>query len=339
MRIASFIVILSLAFGFSSLVADTDFVNVYSARKENLIKPLLDKFTENTGIKVNLVTAQADALLTRLESEKEHSPADLLITTDAGRLYRAQNSNLLDCTQIPEMDTLVPVNYRHKQGCWYALSLRSRTIMLVKDKLNPSMVPTYESLSDPRWKGKICVRSSNNIYNQSLVASMLAHSSKAKTVTWLKGLVNNFARSPAGGDRDQILAAAAGLCDIVIANTYYLAMMLDSNNEQQSQAAQKMLVTWPNQNNRGAHVNVSGAGVIKTAPNKQNAKRLLQYLASDEAQDWYARVNHEYPIRKNVPVPALLKAWGHFKTDKLNLSQLGKLNTDAVKLMDQAGWQ
>lgn len=315
-------------------------VNVYSARQENLIKPLLDKFTERTGIRVRLVTGKADELLARLNLEKEYSPADLLITTDAGRLHRAKQANLLNCTVAPSLNKQVPANYRDPDGCWYALSLRARTIMAVKNRVPTEQIPSsYESLGDSRWRGKICVRSSGNIYNQSLVASVLASRGQDETLKWLKDFRANFARPPSGGDRDQILAAAGGLCDVVIANTYYLAMMLAGDDEQQLQAARQMLVTWPNQKDRGTHVNVSGAGVIRTAPHPDNAYKLLEYLASDEAVEWYAETNLEYPIRANVPVPDILRSWGDFKADTINLSKLGELNADAVKLMDQAAWQ
>ena len=336
----AFIAICFMIFAFSSTTyaADEQAVNVYSARQENLIKPLLDRFTEATGIKVNLVTGKADALLARLQLEKEHSPADLLITTDAGRLHRAKAAKLLQCTTSPSLEKLVPEHYRDPNGCWYALSLRARTIMLVKDTLNQKTVPTYASLSNPQLRGKICIRSSSNIYNQSLVASVLAAVGEQATVTWLKGLTANFARPPSGGDRDQILAAAGGLCDIAIANTYYLAKMLASGEEQQVWAANKMLVSWSDQAGRGTHINVSGAGIIRTAPNPKNAEKLLTYLTSDEAQTWYAEANYEYPIRKTISIPEVLRDWGDFKADTINLSKLGELNTAAVKLMDKAGW-
>ena len=314
-------------------------VNLYSARKEALIKPLLDRFTELTGIQVNLVTGKADALLKRLESEGRNSPADLLLTTDAGRLHRAKAAGLTQAIDSAELQSAIPAAYRDPEGHWYGLSLRARPILYVKDKVDPKELSTYEDLADPKWKGRICVRSSDNIYNQSLVASLIAADGAKATETWAAGLVGNLARPPRGGDRDQIKAAAAGQCDIAVANTYYLAGMLTSKDAGQKAAAERMAVFWPNQDGRGAHVNVSGAAITKAAKHKAAAVQLIAFLADDEAQQWYAETNGEYPIRKEIPVSPVLAAWGEFKTDDLNLEHLGELNGDAVRLMDRAGWK
>jgi len=314
-------------------------VNIYSARKEELIKPLLDRFSEQTGITVNLVTGDADALLKRLESEGRNSPADLLLTTDAGRLHRALEAGV---TQPVVTDVLlqgVPAAYREPEGHWYGLSLRARPIFYVKGKVTPEQLSSYEDLADPKWKGRICIRSSGNIYNQSLVASMIAHSGEEKVEQWATGLVNNLARSPKGGDRDQIKAAAAGECDIAVANTYYYGGMLASNDEAELMAAEKVAIFWPNQQDRGTHVNVSGALLTAHAPNRDNAVKLLEFLVQPEAQSWYAEVNYEYPVREGVEWSALLQQWGQFKSDNLNLSQLGKYNGQAVMIMDRAGWK
>lgn len=314
-------------------------VNIYSARKEALIKPLLDQFTEQTGVKVNLVTGKADALIKRLQSEGRNSPADLLLTTDAGRLHRAKAAGLLQPVSTETIDQQVPGQYRDPEGHWVGLSVRSRVIMYNKEQVKPGELSTYEKLADPRWKGRICIRSSNNIYNQSLVASMIVADGAEKTTQWAKGLVANLARPPHGGDRDQIKAAAAGQCDLAVANTYYLAKMIQSGKADQQAAAAKVGVFWPNQEDRGAHVNVSGAGVTAYAANKENAIRLMEFLVSDQAQKWYAESNHEYPVSANVPISSTLAAWGQFKSDAVNLSELGKNNAEAVKLMDRAGWR
>jgi iron(III) transport system substrate-binding protein len=334
------ITILSLLIGLpgiGSAVEQT--VNVYSARKENLIKPLLDRFTEQTGIQVNLVTGKADALLKRLQSEGRNSPADLLITTDAGRLHRAVQAGVTRPVASETLDRVVPEAFRDPQGHWFGLSLRARPILYVKDKVDPATLSSYEDLADPRWRGEVCIRSSNNIYNQSLVASLIAADGEEQTEAWAKGLVKNFARPPKGGDRDQIKAAAAGMCDLAVANTYYLVGMLTSKDDAERTAAQKMGVFWPNQSGRGAHVNVSGAAVTAAAKHPENAVKLLEFLVSKESQAWYAEVNGEYPVRPDVPSSELLQSWGEFKADTLNLSRLGELNPEALRLMDRAGWK
>ncbi|OUS30309.1 Fe(3+) ABC transporter substrate-binding protein [Gammaproteobacteria bacterium 45_16_T64] len=314
-------------------------VNLYSARKEALIKPLLDKFTEKTGVKVNLVTGKADALLTRLKSEGKNTPADVFLTSDAGRLHRAEEANVLQAIQSKELNASVPASYRDPEGYWYGLSLRARPILYVKNKVSPETLSTYEALATPEFKGKICIRSSSNIYNQSLVASMIAVDGEADTETWANGLVGNMARPPKGGDRDQIKAAAAGQCVIAVANTYYFGKMLAGGDAAQKTAAEKLAVFWPNQKGRGTHVNISGAGVTAHAKNKDNAIKLIEFLASNDAQSWYAQVNYEYPVREGVKPSNVLAQWGSFKADNLNLSRLGDLNSKAVMVMDRAGWK
>lgn len=320
-------------------VAAAETVNIYSARKEALIKPLLDQFTQDTGIEVKLVTGKADALLQRLKSEGRNSPADLLLTTDAGRLHRAKEAGVLAPVQSDTLIGSIPANYRDPEHYWFGLSMRARPILYVKGKVKPSELSTYEALAEPKWKNRICIRSSDNIYNQSLVASMIASDGAQQTETWAEGFVKNFARPPRGGDRDQIKAAAAGVCDIAIANTYYLAMMLTGDDSAQRQAAEKVAVFWPNQEGRGTHVNVSGIGMTAAAKNRDNARRLMEYMVSEAAQRWYADTNHEYPVVEAVPASDTLRAWGDFKADDLNLSRLGELNAEAVRLMDRAGWK
>ena len=320
--------------------AETNELNLYSARKEQLIKPLLDKFTEQTKIKVNLVTGKADALLKRLEIEGKNSVADIFITTDAGRLSRAQQAGVLQSIQSDVLNKAIPANLREPNGFWYGLSQRARPIFYAKDRVKPEDLSTYEALADEKWKGSICVRSSNNIYNQSLVASMLAHNKKEDVEQWAKAFVGNFAKPPKGGDRDQIKAAAAGQCDIAIANTYYFGKMVHAKKDpKQQQAAEKMAIFWPNQAGRGAHVNISGIAVTKAAKNKENAIKLIEFLVKEESQKWYAESNHEYPVVEGVAWSETLTSWGKFKADTLNLSNLGKLNTEAVKLMDRSGWK
>lgn len=316
-----------------------DEVNVYSARKEDLIKPLLDKFTVKTGINVNLVTGKEDALLERLKREGRNSPADLLLTSDAGRLHRAQEAGMLAPVESVVLNKLVPAGYRDPKGYWFGLSVRVRPIAYATQRVHANELSTYEALADRKWKGRICIRSSDNIYNQSLVASMIAQRGVAATETWAKAFVANFARPPVGGDRDQVLAVAAGQCDVAIVNTYYLAAMLNDKDAAQREAAQKLTVFWPNQKDRGAHVNVSGIGVTAAARHRASAVRLIEYLASDEAQTWYAEVNHEYPIRPVLAPSKTLASFGQFKPDGMSLHLLGQHNAEAVRLMDRAGWK
>jgi iron(III) transport system substrate-binding protein len=315
-------------------------VNVYSARKEALIKPLLDKFSAETGIKTNLITAKADKLLTRMINEGQNTPADVFITVDAGRLYRAKEADLLQPIINSTIEKAVPAHLRDSDKLWVGLSQRARVIFYAKDRVKPEELSTYEDLANAKWKKRICIRGSGNIYNQSLVASMIAVNGKAETQQWADALVANFARDPKGGDRDQIKAAAAGQCDLAIANTYYYGKMLASKKDPaQVEAANKMGVFWPNQSDRGVHVNVSGAGISKYSKNKENAVKLLEYLVSDEAQSWYASVNYEYPVSNTAKISGLVAEWGNFKSDALNLSKLGEFNSDAVKTMDKAGWK
>ncbi len=314
-------------------------VNIYSARQEPLIKPLLDRFSKRRGVKVRLVTGKADALLARLKLEGRDSPADLLITTDAGRLYRAKEAGLLQAVESETLNANIAPRYRDPQNHWFGLSLRARAILAVAGKADTAAPARYESLADPVWRGRICIRSSDNIYNQSLVASMMHANGADATLAWAKGLVANFARPPAGGDRDQILAAAGGLCDIAVANTYYLAMMLQSGNAAQREAAKKIRVVWPNQRDRGVHINISGAGVTRAAKHREDAVALLEYLAGADAQRWYAEANNEYPVLDGIAPGAVLQAWGEFKADDINLELLGRLNRDAVELTNRAGWR
>jgi iron(III) transport system substrate-binding protein len=330
---------LALALPLNVATASAEEVNVYSARKEQLIKPLLDEFSRETGIEVNLITSKADALLKRLETEGENSPADVLITTDAGRLHRAKEAGVLQSALTEALKQQVPTNLQDTDGYWLGLTTRARVIVYAKDRVDPAELSTYEALADEQWRNRICIRSSNNIYNQSLVASMLAHKGETATEQWANGLVKNFARKPAGGDRDQVKAVAAGQCDIAVVNTYYLGQMIHGSDPAQKEAVRQVAIFWPNQAGRGAHVNVSGVGVTKAADNKDNALKLIDFMLSKNAQKWYAEVNHEYPAVEGVAWSDTLKDWGQFESDALNLNRLGELNTQALRIMDRAGWR
>ena len=314
-------------------------VNVYSARQENLIQPLLDRFTAETGITVNLVTGKAAQLLQRLKSEAGNTPADVLITTDAGNLHRAKIAGVLQAVQSKTLNERIPASYRDRDAQWFGLSLRARPIMYSIERVKPAELSTYEALADPKWTGRICIRSSNNIYNQSLVASMIAANGVAATEQWVRGLVANFARPPKGGDRDQIKSVAAGECDIAIANTYYLGGMLTGDDPVQREQARKVAVFWPNQDGRGVHVNVSGAGVTRAAQHRDEAVQLIEFMTDDASQAWYAEANSEYPVVPGIPWSKVLQGFGTFKADPLNLTVLGDNNAEAVRLMDRAGWK
>ena len=324
---------------FTQVIVHADEVNVYSARKEALILPLLKKFRAETGIGFNLITAKADTLLKRIEAEGQSTPADVFITTDAGRLQRARAAGVLQSVDNPVLAARIPANLRDKDNYWFGLSQRARIIFYAKDKVAEAELSTYEALADEKWKHRVCIRSSDNIYNQSLVASMIEADGIEKTEAWASGLVANFARKPAGGDTDQLRAAAAGLCDIAIANTYYFGRLVNSDKEKDQKVATSLAVFWPNQDDRGAHINVSGAGITRYAQHPEAAERLLEFLVSAESQTWYAEVNNEYPVVADATIPATLISFGKFKGDSLNLTRLGENNRAAVQLMDRAGWR
>ncbi len=320
-------------------LADSE-VNIYSARKENLIKPLLEQFTSETGIKVNLVAGKASALLKRLQVEGRNTPADLFLTADAGRLHVAKQAGLLQPVESKILSDAIPAHLRDKENQWFGLSRRARVIIYSKQRVKPDMLSTYEDLVNPKWKGKICIRSSGNIYNQSLLASMVAHQGKAAAQKWAAGVVANMARPPRGNDRAQVKAVAIGECDIAVVNSYYLGNMRTSSDQSERDAAAKVALFFPNQNDRGTHINISGAGITKYASNRGNARKLLEFMVDDKAQKWYADSNHEYPVKAGIEVSPVVKAWGYpFKEDNLDMGKLGRYNVTAVKIFDRVGWR
>ncbi|MFT2111520.1 Fe(3+) ABC transporter substrate-binding protein [Marinomonas sp. 2405UD68-3] len=333
--------VLALMSLLSNTVIASDEVNLYSARQEALILPLLVNFTKETGVMVNLITGSDDQLLRRLQVEGDASPADLFITVDAGRLHRAKEAGVLQPIESDVLTEKVPSNLKNVDNYWYSLSQRARVIFYAKDRVTPEELSTYEDLADPKWKGRLCIRSSGNIYNQSLVGSMLEAADEAHTQEWLNGLVKNFARPPVGGDTDQLKAVAAGECDITVANTYYFGRLVNSKKAESQAVAEKLGVFWPNQGkgDRGAHVNVSGIGVTASSENKENAIKLIEFLLSDKSQTWYAEINNEYPVVNGISPPSSLAQYGEFKSDQLNLTKLGENNRRAVEMMDIAGWK
>ena len=309
-------------------------VNIYSARHYNTDDQLYDGFTEQTGIKVNLIEGKDDELIERVKSEGANSPADILITVDAGRLWRAAEAGIFAPVESEVLEEKIPENLQDPENRWFGYSKRARVIVYNKDKVDPSQLSTYEDLSDPKWKGKFIVRSSSNIYNQSLVAGMIEAEGEEATTEWIKSLVANFARSPQGNDTSQIEDVAAGIADLTLANTYYLARY-----EDEPEVFNKVGVFFPNQENRGTHVNISGAGMLKSAPHSENAIAFLEYLATPEAQEFFALGNNEYPVVEGTPVNEAIKSFGEFKEDTTNVSAYGKNNADAVKIMDRSGWK
>ncbi|SMO38484.1 Fe(3+) ABC transporter substrate-binding protein [Gracilimonas mengyeensis] len=316
-------------------------VNVYSARHYDTDQQLYDEFTEKTGIEVNLIEGGSDELIERVRSEGINSPADILITVDAGRLWRAEEADILQSFESDVINERVPSEFRHPDGLWIGLSKRVRGLVVNPDAVENHEELNYEDLAEPRFEGRVCVRSSNNIYNQSLIASMVETIGAEATEEWATGLVNNFARDPQGGDRDQIRAVAAGVCDVAIANHYYLAVMITGGDEADQEAASQVEFVFPNQgeDERGAHINISGAGILKNSPNKQNAVRFLEYLTTEDAQKYFISGNNEYPINDDAEIAEVLQSFGEYKSDAVNVSALGRNNPEAIQIMDRAGWQ
>jgi iron(III) transport system substrate-binding protein len=334
-----------MAVGLTNLVpvvANADGVNIYSYRQEALIKPQLEAFRRTTGISYKLITGKAGGLLQRLKNEGMNSPADVLLTVDAGRMHRAIELGILQPVRSPILEAQIPPRFRDPEGRWFGLGVRARAIFYHVDRVKPSQLSSYEDLAKSQWKGRILIRSSNNIYNQSLLASMIKHHGLDKAEAWARGIVANLARRPQGGDRDQLRAVAAGEGDVAIANNYYYARLLTSKKAKDRKVTEKVKVFWPNQsgpNGWGTHVNVSGAAVTKSAKNRANAIRLLEFLVGEGAQRIYASVGYEYPVRRGVTRGSVVAGMGHFKMDNLPLENLGRHNAEAVRIFDRVGWR
>jgi len=314
-------------------------LNLYSGRHYGTDQKIYDSFTAKTGIRVNLVEASSDALLERIIAEGANSPADVLLTVDAGRLWRAEQAGLLEPIKSAALEQGVPEYLRHPDGLWFGLTKRARVLMYHKDRVNPADLSTYEDLTDAKWRGKILTRSSTNVYSQSLVGSMIAVHGEADTEAWCRGLVANFARPPQGGDTDQIRAVAAGAGDVAISNTYYLARLLKSQKPEDREVGRQIGVFFPNQQDRGTHVNISGGGVLKRAPNKEAAIQFMEHLISPESQEIFAKSNNEYPVLKDVSTDFVVLSWGTFKEDTVNAAVFGANNPLALQITDRAGWK
>ncbi|MCA3019171.1 MAG: Fe(3+) ABC transporter substrate-binding protein [Rhodocyclaceae bacterium] len=325
----------------TAAAADSKVLNLYSSRHYQTDEALYTNFEKKTGIKINRIEGPEDPLLERMKSEGTRSPADVLITVDMGRLMKAQEAGLFQPIKSSALENSIPAELRAADGSWFGFSIRARPIIYAKGKLNPTELPDYESLADPKWKGKICVRSGSHPYNISMLSSIIAAHGPAKAEDWARGVVANMARAPKGGDTDQIKAVAAGECDITISNTYYFARLLRSDKPEDKALVAKVGVIFPNQtgaNARGTHINISGAGVARYAPNKDNAIKFLEYLATPEAQRYFADGNNEYPAVGKMSSVAL-DSLGTFKRDPLKMEMVGKNYAAASQIFDRAGWK
>lgn len=323
-----------------SAAAQEKVLNLYSSRHYQTDEALYANFTQKTGIRVNRIEANEDALLERLRNEGARSPADVLMTVDAGRLWRAEQMGLFAPVKSRVLEERIPGELRHPDGLWFSFSVRARPIFYAKGAVDSADIRDYEDLAKPKWKGKVCVRSSANMYNLSLMGSMIAGVGPVKAEEWAKGVVANFARSPRGGDTDQLKAVAAGECQVAIANTYYYVRLLKSPKPDERAVAEKLGVVFPNQAGRGTHVNVSGAGALKHAPHRDAAVKFLEYLASDEAQAYFANGNNEWPVVKSaVAANPTLESLGKFKAENVSISTIGKNQIAAQRILDRVGYR
>lgn len=308
-------------------------VVVYSARIEQLIKPMFDAFTKETGIKVKYTTDNEGALLARLQAEGKNTPADMLITADAGNLWAAAQEKLLKPVHSQVLESNIPAHLRDPHNEWFGLSIRARTLVYNTKKVKPSELSTYEDLADPKWNKRLCLRSSKKVYNQSLVAMMIADHGEAEAERVVKGWVANLATDPLSDDTRALEFVAAGKCDVTLVNTYYYGRLMKKDPNL------PLAVFWPNQESGGVHVNISGAGITRYGRNEQAAIKLLEFLSSDKAQNLFADVNMEYPANPKIAADPFVAAWGSFKQNSMNLVKAGELQTTAVKLMDRAGYR
>ncbi len=320
--------------------AQTNVLNLYSSRHYQTDESLYSNFTKQTGIKLNRIEAAEDPLIERIRNEGTASPADVLVTVDAGRLWRAEQMGIFQPITSKLLESRLPANMHSAGNNWFGFSTRARVIIYNKSMVNAADVQNYEDLANPKLKGKVCTRSGSHVYNLSLMSALIEHWGEAKAEEWARGVVANFARSPKGGDTDQITAVASGECGVAITNTYYYARLFGSEKPDDRKLMQNVALVWPNQKSFGTHLNVSGAGVLKYAPNKEAAIRYLEYLASDAAQSYFASGNNEWPSVPSAPLNnSTLEAMGKFKADNMNISALGKNQAAAQKIFDRAGYK
>ena len=313
-------------------------LTIYRHRHYDVDKEIFANFEKEMGVKINVVNASADELIQRIESEGDQTPADLLITVDAGRLVRAKEKNLFQSFNSSMIDSTIPANFKDSENQWVGITKRARVIVYSKERVDPSELTSYEDLTDGKWKNRILVRSSGNIYNQSLMSSLISANGEDNAMNWAKEITNNFAREPKGNDRDQVKAILAKEGDIAIVNTYYIGRLLNSDDELERRAGNAVNVFFPNQEDRGTHINISGIGIIKNSKKVELATLFIEYLLSKDVQEQFATANYEYPINSNASSASVLEEWGDFKEDTLPLQRLGELNKEAVMVFDRAGW-
>ena len=331
---------LALALCAFSAAAQDNVVNIYSARHYKTDEALYEGFTKLTGIKVNRIEGGEDALIERVRNEGPRSPADVLITVDAGRLWRAEQLGLFQPVKSRTLEMRIPESFRESGGQWFGFSMRARVIAYNKANVRPGEIQSYEGLADPKWKGRVCMRSSTNVYNLSLMGALIDHMGEQKAETWAKGVRANLAQEPKGGDTDQLMAVAAGQCDVTVSNQYYYARLARSEKPEEKQAAERLGIVFPNQKSWGAHVNISGAGVLKNAPHRAAAVKFLEYLASDDAQRYFADGNNEWPVVANLRIDnPVLAGFGDFKRDRLNVAVLGRNQPNSQKIYDRVAWK
>ena len=340
MRYFIFIITMILA-SCSTQNEESNEVNLYSQRHYSVDELQYKNFTEKTGIKVNVVKANADELIERLKNEGENSPADLFVTVDAGKLYNARESGVLQKIPSEAINKNIREDILDADSYWAPITYRSRIIVYSNERVSESDLSTYEDLASSKWKNRILVRSSSNAYNQALMSSLVANLGSENTEKWSSAVVSNFARDPKGSDRDQVKAIAAGQGDLAIVNSYYIGLLLASEKEEEINAGNSVSVFFPNQGegDRGSHINISALGLTKNSPNRRNAIKLIEYLTSEEAQKVYVNNSYEYPANSLVQPSEIVRGWGEFKIDKLNLNALGEYRPEAIKIFDKTGWK
>ncbi len=328
-----------LAFGGISSLGFGEVLHVYSHRHYEVDQKVNALFTEKTGIEVKVVNAEVDQLIERMKSEGASSPADVLIAVDAGRMQRAAEEGLLQPVTSEILQEKTPEALRDPEGRWYPFMLRSRVIVVAKDRVKEGEVKDYEDLAKPEWRGRVLARSSTSAYNQALLASIIAANGEEAAEKWAEGMAKNFARPPQGGDRDQIKAVSAGLADAALTNSYYLGLLLNSPDPEERKAAESVRIIFPNQEGRGAHSNVSAAGVTASSKNVDAGKKYLEFLVSDEVQRMLTEGSFEYPISMDLGMNPQLQKWGEFKIDKETFGKLGEFSATATRLFDRSGWK